>query len=228
MTIIAAVAGFALGGAIAFVLFRRGNNDEALKELEQEALKAAENARIEFKENEEKQVEEITKRIEDELRETRDELNQQKDRLERNEKDVEDRNQQLRRQEKGINRREKDLARREKKLTQKERHLDEMVGFQKEQVESLAGYHGPKLKIYSSRRFEKRLRSSIERMHHRARSDGLAEDRARMVVSAAIQRYASEYGGTNRCRGHPGQRGNERPNHGREGQYTCLRICQWL
>jgi len=101
----------------------------------------------------------------------------------------------LARSEKKITRREKELTRRENRLESQEESVKEIVTEHRERLEAIAGLSQREAReqLMADLRDDARTASidQIRSIEQEAR--GLAQERARMVVSAAIQRYASEH-----------------------------------
>ena len=137
----------------------------------------------------------LTEKIEQDANQSRVELKRREAKLQKEEGELDKRNEHARRQEKSLTRREKDLGRRERKLTAKEEALAELKEQHKERLESIAGLSQSEARNVLVAEIEEAARkASIDRVRTiEAEAEGLAEERARMIVSAAIQRFASEY-----------------------------------
>ena len=121
-------------------------------------------------------------------------LKAREEKLRKREAAVEARDGELSKEERKLGRREKDLGRRERKVEEQEQTAEQAVAEQRERLEAVAGLSQQEAReLLMEEVGEDARRASVERVRaieQEARE--LAEERARMVISAAIQRFASE------------------------------------
>lgn len=185
-----------VGALVGVIVVRRGSDtSEEVERLEKESEAAIALARKEAKEEARVAQEKATESAEAEVAERRSALKEREERLGKREEAVEQRDTQLSRSEKKIARREKELTRRENRLESQEASVKEIVEEHQERLEAIAGLSKSEAReqLMVDLRDDARTQSidQIRAIEQEAR--GLAEERARMVVSAAIQRYASEH-----------------------------------
>jgi ribonuclease Y len=192
--VLAAVGGLAVGLIAARVLFR-GKDEAALDALRRDSDAAIEAARAEAEAAAKADAESARDAIAGEVEQRRKALDTQVERLRRREDEVDQRDKQLSRRENQLSKREKDLGRRENKISRQEESLEASVKDAQARVEAAAQLSREEAyAIVLDEVREEAERQGIEQV--RAVEDeakALAEERARMIVSAAIQRYASEH-----------------------------------
>ena len=117
--------------------------------------------------------------------------------LRKREEATESRNEQLNRQEKSSSRRENDLTRREKKLEHQESELQKATQESRDRLESIAGLSQKEARsmLLDEVRASAQKAAIDEIRAYELETKEVAEERARLIVSAAIQRYASEHVG---------------------------------
>ncbi len=192
--IIAAVVGIVAGAVVASIL-ARGSNEAELERARREAGEAADKARREAEAAARAEAERLAAEAEQEVAERRKELKAREGQLQKREEALDKRDSQMGKREGQLTRREKDLGRREGKLTQQEQEAEEAVAEARRQLEGVAAMSPDQARetLFEEMREEARKQSidavrAIEQEAH-----ALAEERARMVVAGAIQRYASEH-----------------------------------
>lgn len=192
--VLAAVGGIVCGLFVARTMFR-GKDQETLDALRRESDEAVEKARAEAEANARAEAEAARKAVQAEVEQRRQALETQVERLRRREDDVDGRDKQIARRESQLGKREKDLNRRESKLSRQEEDLEASMKAARERVEAAAQLSREEAHaIVLEEVREDAHRQGIEQV--RAVEDeaqALAEERAAMIVSAAIQRYASEH-----------------------------------
>lgn len=195
--VFSAIVGVVMGGVVGLFIARRGRAE--MEQRLQEERKAAEDEARRLKKEAEiagrEQAVSITAEVEAEAAARRQELNAREDRLHKKEASVEKRDEQLARKDNQITKREKELARREKRVSRQETDLEQTLSEARRQLERVAGLSQDEARqqIVDEVKEEARAQSIDEVIAVEAEARKLAEDRARMVVSAAIQRYAGEH-----------------------------------
>ena len=193
--VIAGLAGLAIGWWVGFALSRRGNHQNEEKRLREEADQRVEAARKETERAVRAEVEALTAAAQTEAEQRRRELRKREDRAQKREQDAEKRDEQLQKRDAHISRREKEIGRREKRLDHQEADLEEALAKARSQIEAVAGISPEQAReiLLDEVRDEVRKQSidEIRAIEREARS--LADERACMIVSTAIQRYASEH-----------------------------------
>ena len=191
--VLVAVAGLIIGALVARLLGRKDGAE--IERLRQEADQAVERARREVETSARQEAEALRDAARAEVEERRRALEKQEERVRRREETAESRDGDVARQEGQIARREKDLVRREKRLQTQEEELNQAAEEARKRIEQAAGLSRQEAQaLLADEVREEARRQSIEQV--RAIEDEarrLAEDRARMIVSSAIQRYASEH-----------------------------------
>jgi len=188
------VIGLIGGGGLAYFLTQRGG-EQSQANLEEELTRLTNEARETAGAEMKQELEALTEQIESEASEVRGDLKKRSSKLLQQEDEIEKRTEQARRQEKSLGRREKDIGRRERKILDREEQMTEFHAEHKERLESLAGISQSEARSILMEEIEQDARNaSLERIRTiESEAQSLAEERARMVVSAAIQRYASEH-----------------------------------
>lgn len=193
--IVAVLAGVLLGGLVGLLLGRKGRDTEALNRIQAEADEriAAERTKAEAEATEaaKKRSEATDKR----LAERREHLKAREIRLSESEKQAAEKEAQLSKELSQMKRREKETGRRERRLTTQEEQLSEAVTEAREQMATVASMSQDEARaiLLDEVRDEARAKAidDIRAIEKEARD--LAEERARLVLSAAIQRFASEH-----------------------------------
>lgn len=187
--------GSLVAGAVLARVFSSGSDQAALDAARAEADAAIAKAREEAEQAARAEADAAREGVRSEVEERRKALDGQTERLRRREDEIDSRDEQLTRREGRLTKREKDLTRREKKLTRQEESLEESLGAARERIEAAAQLSREEAyAIVLDEVREEARRQGIEDV--RAVEDEarqLADERARMIVSAAIQRYASEH-----------------------------------
>lgn len=192
---IAGLVGVVLGVIIGQMLSRRQDPSEEIERVRRESADALAAARREAEEAARAEYDALASEVESEAEARRSELKAREEKLRKREQAVDGRDGELGKQERKLGRREKDLGRRERKLEEQEKAAEEAVAEQRERLEAVAGLSQQEAReLLMEEVGEDARRASVERVRaieQEARE--LAEERARMVISAAIQRFASEH-----------------------------------
>lgn len=194
--VIAGIIGLVIGGVFGILLARRGKNGTAeLERLRAEANERVEAAKKEAEASVRAEVEALTAATQAEAEQRRKDLRKREDRAQKREADAEKRDVELQKRDAHIGRREKELSRREKRLDRQEADLDEALMAAKQQLEAVAGLspEQAQAQILDEVRDEVRRQSLDEIRQIEREAKAVADERACMIVSAAIQRYASEH-----------------------------------
>lgn len=194
---IGAVIGVILGAVVGLVVARKGREEteRSLEEGQRSAEAEAERLRKEAEIAGREKAVALTAEAEAEAAKRRQELTSREERLHKKEEALDKRADQFSRKDNQISKREKELARREKRVDRQEDDLEKTLGEARRQLERVAGMsqEEARQKLVDEVREEARQQSIEEVIAVETEARKLAEDRARMVVSAAIQRYAGEH-----------------------------------
>ncbi|MFN3196980.1 MAG: ribonuclease Y [Bradymonadia bacterium] len=195
--VISAIVGVALGAVFGLVFARRGRSELESRLAEQQRNAEAEAERLK-KEAEiagREQAVALTSEADAEAARRRQELTTREERLHKKEETIEKRSEQINRKDNQLAKREKELGRREKRVARQEDDLETTLAEARRQLERVAGISQEEARqqLVDEVREDARRKSIEEVIAVEAEARKLAEDRARMVVSAAIQRYAGEH-----------------------------------
>ena len=192
--ILSAGGGLIVGGGLAFVI-QRGRSEKEQVQLEEELARLTQDAREEASLAMKEELAALTEEVESEAAAVREQHRVRASKLQEQEDELDGRAEQARRQEKSLSRRERDIGRREKKLSERESLISSLNDEHKARLESLAGISQSEARAVLLEEIEEDAKkASLDRVRAiEAEAQGLAAERARMVVSAAIQRYASEH-----------------------------------
>lgn len=192
---IAGVVGLVLGAVIGRFLTRGEDPTEEIEAIRAASAEALAQARTEAEDAARGRYEEMSAEIEHDAARRKDEIKKREDRLRKRESDLDGRDNQLGQREKKLGRREKDVGRRERKLDDREREVQENLDEQRTRLEAVAGLSQQEARaLLMDEVREDARRASIDAVRaveQEARE--LARERSRMILSAAIQRYASEH-----------------------------------
>jgi ribonuclease Y len=186
LTIIAGLAGIGIGYGIKFYMERRAIAQEKTKAtgIIDAAQEKARNIELEAKNNALRTREENDKEIE---RRRRD-LNKEDDRLQRRRSELDKRTDRLEESEKRLNKRQSSLD-------QRNNELDELHKEAVERLQSVSGMTAEEARELLLQEVEKEARGDMARVMRQiegeAREEG--EERARKLITLAIQRVASEH-----------------------------------
>ena len=193
--VIGGAVGLIVGAVLGLIVVRRAREAPDLERIESETAEAVAQARQEATEEAEKAHTQVKEEAETEFGERHTALREREDRLHKREEGVGQRDAQLARSEKKVGRREKELTRREDRLESQETTVKQVLDEHRERLEAVAGFSQNEAREQLVEEFRDDARKAcvdeVRGIEQEARS--LAEERARMVVSAAIQRYASEH-----------------------------------
>jgi ribonuclease Y len=191
---VAAVAGLAVGYAIAYMLVAQSKKTKDALEAAQivaEATAKSEKALADARSESAKVKDDADKQIRDE----RKELRQYEDRVSKKEDVIDKRADDLQRREQSIDARTKNVDRKENEVTVKEREVNKIIEEEKVTLHKIAGLTKddavkllldklePELEKEKADLIKKRLDSAKEN----------AESEARRVISMAIQRFAASH-----------------------------------
>lgn len=193
---IVGLVGLAVGAVIGRSLGRRGGPSEVDLEkarAESEASVARVRKEIEIKGREEAVA--VTAEAEREAHKVRQELGKREERVHKKEETLDGKNDQLTKKDAQLGKREKDLGRREKKVQKAEDDLDAALSESRLKIERLAGVTQDEARaiLVAEVKEDARKQSIDEIRAVESEARKIADERARMVVAAAIQRYASEH-----------------------------------
>ncbi|MDA8162613.1 MAG: ribonuclease Y [Desulfobacteraceae bacterium] len=161
------------------------------KELEQEALRLRQEARVQAQEEAFK----LKKEIEQELRDERNDLHAQEKRLIQKEQQLERREGLIDQKELSIRDKERDIHRIEKKIHEKEKEIEIMSAQQREHLEKVAGMSTQEARDYLLEKIngEARQEAAIILKRIETETREAADKKAKEIISLAIARYAGEY-----------------------------------
>jgi ribonuclease Y len=191
------LGGLVLGVGIAKLILKRPGGIADLEGLRAEHAQEIEDARKDAESIAREEYQSMSAEIDKETKALRSKLNDREKKLRKREEATESRNEALNRQEKSSSRRENDLTRREKKLEGQETELNGAAQESKDRLESIAGLSQKEAKaMLLDQVRESAQKTAIDEIRaYELETKEIAEERARLIVSAAIQRYASEHVG---------------------------------
>lgn len=130
-----------------------------------------------------------------ELNERKRELNHLDKRLRQKEENLEKKADTFERRERDISRKEKDIGNKENSLRDKENELNNVIGSQKTELERISGMTSDIARTELLRRIEEESRFESAKLIKRIEDETreTAQKKARDIIGAAIQRYASDY-----------------------------------
>jgi ribonuclease Y len=195
------IAGLVLGGAVAFVLKGKAAAGK-VKEAEAEAARMLANAEREAETKRREAALEAKDKIyqarmdfEKETKDKRQELQNQERRLTQKEENLEKKVDTVDKREAETLRREKELASREKVAQEKEERYEKGLREQRQMLEKIAAMTAEEAKqqlmvaMEDEAKFE--AAKTIKRIEDEAKEE--ADKKAKHIISASIQRYASDY-----------------------------------
>lgn len=192
---IAGLVGLAVGAFVGLMLSRRQDPTEEIERIRREAAETVTRTRREAEETARAEYDALSSEIEREASERRAELKSREEKLRKREEAVESRDGEIGKQERKLSRREKDVGRRERRLDEQEQAAQEAVDEHRQQLEAVAGLSQQEARdVLMEEVADDARRASVDRIRaieQEARE--LAEERARKVIAAAIQRFASEH-----------------------------------
>ncbi len=192
--IIAAIVGIAGGAALGHIL-ARGKGATELERVRRESNEAADAARREAETKAREELERLSAQANDEVAERRGELKRRESQLQKRESTLEKRDTALGKRESQLGRREKDLGGRESKLGRQEEEANEALAEAREHLANAAALSREEAQaiLLDEMRDEARKRAIDQVRAIESEARQMAEERARTIVAAAIQRYASEH-----------------------------------
>jgi len=192
---IAGLVGVVIGAIVGLMLSRREDPTEEIERVRRESAEALAQARREAEDAARSEYDVLTAQIEEESESRRTDIKGREEKLRKREQAIDSRDGELNKQERKLGRREKDIGRRERRLEEQEEAAVAALDEQRERLEAVAGLSQSEARdLLMDEVGEEARRASIDRVRaieQEARE--LAEERARMVISAAIQRFASEH-----------------------------------
>ncbi len=194
--ILSIIAGLVVGAVLGRVLSKGGGpSPEELERVRSEAEQAIARARKEAEIAAREDAVALTADAERESARIRQEVGKREERLHKKEETVDAKNDTLTKKEAQIAKREKDLSRREKKVQSTELELETALSDAKVKTERLAGISQDEARglLLDEVREDARRQSVDEIRVVEAEARKLSEERAQMIVAAAVQRYASEH-----------------------------------
>lgn len=196
--VFAVIIGLALGALLGRLVAQRAGiapDAEALARVKTEAEQQVAQARREAEVAAREEAVRMTAETEKDVARQRQELTRREERLHKKEETIDQKADAINKKESLFSKREKDLQRREKKVEKAETDVDAALAEARSRVEAVAGIRQEEARavLLSEVRDDARKQSieQIRAVEREARA--VADERARMVVAAAIQRYASEH-----------------------------------
>lgn len=188
-------------GILLNLLYKRSLRSERLsvsrekEEIAGEAKKAAEAIKKEAALEAKDIVFQAKTEAEHEIKERRHELNQFDRRLRQKEEALERKSDQIEKREHELNKREKEFNARERSLQDKESHYHQIIKDQVAVLERISGVSADEARAELLRRVEEDTRFESAKLAKRIEDEAreAAEKKAKEIVSAAVQRYASDY-----------------------------------
>ena len=184
------VTAFALGGAFGY-MYKQNLVDKAQREQKDEAERLLENAKEEARQIEIKardEALEVMKKGESEIERKRNEINKEDDRLGKRREELDNRLERLERREQNLNKRQSSIDKRANDIEK----LHEDATEEMQRISRMTAEEARELLLAE---VEKEARADMARIIRRieaeAREEG--ENRARKLITAAIQRVASEH-----------------------------------
>lgn len=192
---IAGLVGVVIGAVVGLMLSRREDPTEEIERVRRDSADAIAQARREAEDAARAEYDALTAEVEKEIEGRRTDIKSREEKLRKREETVEGRDAELNKQERKLGRREKDIGRRERRLEEQEQAAQDAVEEQRQRLEAVAGLSQQEARdLLMEEVGDDARRASIDRVRaieQEARE--LAEERARKVISAAIQRFASEH-----------------------------------
>ncbi|RMG04960.1 MAG: ribonuclease Y [Nitrospirae bacterium] len=165
--------------------------ERILADAHREAERIKKEARLEAKDI----IYQAKSETEKEIKERQREINQIERRLRNREENLEKKLDQIEKREHDLAARERDFLKRDRKLKEKESEVELLIKRHLEELEKLSGYSAEKAKEELFRKIEEETRFEAAKMIKQIEEEtqNIAEDKAREIISLAIQRYASDY-----------------------------------
>ena len=194
--IIAVIVGivFLIVGILAGYIVRKtigekaiGSAEQQAQNMIQDAKSTAENLRKEKVLEAKEEIHKLRDDYENELRIRRSEVSKSERRVQQKEENID-------RKLENIERREDTLTQKEQSLNEKHAEIDSCIQKQMEELERISGYSKDQAKDILLKEVEKDIRKDaselITQIETEAKEEG--EKKAREIITAAIQRYASD------------------------------------
>ncbi len=165
--------------------------ERILADAHREAERIKKEARLEAKDI----IYQAKSETEKEIKERQREINQIERRLRNREENLEKKLDQIEKREHDLSARERDFLKRDRKLKEKESEVELLIKRHLEELEKLSGYSAEKAKEELFRKIEEETRFEAAKMIKQIEEEtqNIAENKAREIISLAIQRYASDY-----------------------------------
>ncbi|HXX58864.1 MAG TPA: ribonuclease Y [Thermodesulfovibrionales bacterium] len=165
--------------------------DELVEEAKKRADAIKKEAALEAKDS----VFQSKSEAEKEIRERRQELNQLDKRVRQKEEALERKFDQIEKREHELNKREKEHNSRERAIHDRETHYNQIIKEQLTALERISGTSAEEARQEILRRVEEETRFEAAKLAKRIEDETreIAEKKSKEIVSAAIQRYASDY-----------------------------------
>ena len=191
--LIAAALGAVLGGGLARLLAMRRQQEQS--QLDEKAEAELLSAQQRSEERLRSEISALRSSKLQESEEQRERLQRREEKLHKREEALERREEQIGRREGQLGNREKDLSQREKKLSRQEEEVHNKLGAATAELERKGALSPEEARGLILEEIRAKVRrDSIDRIHKIEREvQSLAEERARMIVCTALQRYASEH-----------------------------------
>lgn len=200
-TIIIGLAGIIIGVVAGFIVRnltmvdKVRESQEKAERIVKDAAKEAENKKKEAEIEVKDMIYQARLDIERETQEKRSELVNLEKRLLQKENHLEKKGEQLERRDNEIHRREREISVREKVAAEKIEQYEQALRKEREQLERISGMAAEEAKRYLMKVMEDEAKfeaaNEIKRIEDEAK--GMAEKKAREIITTAIQRYANEH-----------------------------------
>ena len=195
--VISVALGIVAGAIVGMLTARRGAKAsvEELERFRRDTEAAIERSRKEAEIAGREKAVALKTEAELEVGRARQELSKREERLVNKDEATEKKSDLLSKKDTQISRREKDLVRREKRVVRQEADLERTISEARRQLERAAGLSQEEAleQLVDEVREEARERSIDEVQAIETEAKRLADERARRIVAAAIQRYAAEH-----------------------------------
>jgi ribonuclease Y len=192
--VIAAVVGL-LVGAVAARMWGGKGDDAALAELREQSDAQIAAARAAAEDAVRLQTESLSAESDEKAKSRRTELRAREERLRKRERAADELSTQFTQRENKFTKREKDLTRREGRLSRQEADVEAVVTEARAQLEAVAGLSPDQARsrLMDEVRDEARRQSIDDIRAIEQETKAIADERARLIISGAIQRYAGEH-----------------------------------
>ena len=200
--LLALAAGIAIGALfVRFALAKKGGDTEAAEVDAEQIIKAAESEAESIRKDAEVKGKELTSKIKG----TADkEIRNRKVEIAKKEESVSATEESIKKKQKSLQRKEDEVARREKQLTNRESKADELgaeaekaLEDAKVRLEKVAGLSAQEArqKLTEQMMGEARVVAAAEIKRIEEETEKEASEKAKLIISTAVQRFAGEYVG---------------------------------